>query len=331
MKYFVIFLAVTICLGINLLLAAKNKAVPITDLFSNHWKENTSQALNDKPRNLLISNSYFIDNIPDMRSIAGSAGKNIIFAEDGENVAVIYGLFSGDPDNIMQTYVAYSTDRGLSWVRYGPLSTFNARRIYSGLDAEQNWSNPNDLRVHFAWNQAQRVGGMYLPSSVFYAQEVAYPDGMITAALPLPNSEDWDVWLPCIGVKDSVIGITATNNGTYTINFDCYIWRVVNGVGDTGRLFLPGLWGKYGPHFRFGNNGYMFFYWLEEDTLNPHIYAPHYCESFDYALTWTEPRPLPYPCSTSGWWSGYDCEVVRDTPVATTKFITGNYDYGRIV
>ena len=135
--------------------------------------------------------------------------------------------------------------------------------------------------------------------------------------------------MPCIEVKDSVIVITANNNGT--MHNDCYIWRIVQGVSDSGRLFLPGPLEKFGPHFRFGSNGYMFFFWLEADSSQPDIYCPYYCESFDYALTWTEPRPLPAPCSSSCHWYGYDCEVVRDTPVAVTRFLTGNYEYGKVI
>ncbi|MEO0092818.1 MAG: T9SS type A sorting domain-containing protein [candidate division WOR-3 bacterium] len=330
-----VIIVVIAVFGANWVRAPKVSAVPIKGEYTPGLKP-----LPPPPTPKGTDVPVIIASIPDLRMIAGSPGKNIVFAEDGQNIAVIYGLFSGDPDNIAQTYVSYSTDRGQNWIQYGPLSTFNARRIYPGVDAEPNWPDPNDLRVHFAWHQAPRVSGSYVASPTFYAKEVSYPDGLITAAFELPNSEDWDVWLPCIAVKDSFVIYTASNNGTYLTTYDCYIWRSTD-YGETwdgGRLFFPGpLDWMAGPHFRFGSDGYIFFLWNRALETNPDLYWPYYCESFDYGLTWTEPQLLwgsepPYPdmSAVTGWWYMYDCEVVRDTPVVAIKFGTGNYDYGEI-
>jgi len=165
MKYIIIIsLFVILPFGTNLSAYGR---LPMKERYEQRSTRPVSQSLR-------ITNSI-VANIPDMRSIAGSAGKNIIFAEDGHNVAVIYGLFSGDPDNIMQVYVSYSTDRGLSWLQFGPISTYNARRVYSGLDASENWPDPSDLQVYFAWNQATRLSGMYLPSPVFFNSRIFIP------------------------------------------------------------------------------------------------------------------------------------------------------------
>uniref|UniRef100_A0A7C6EF37 T9SS type A sorting domain-containing protein n=1 Tax=candidate division WOR-3 bacterium TaxID=2052148 RepID=A0A7C6EF37_UNCW3 len=332
MKYIAMLLIFTLCLGAKLAKAPEVENAPVRGDIEQSMIKPTP------PKNNLDQN--IIASIPDLRSIAGSPGKNIVFAEDGHNVAVIYGLFSGDPDNIMQVYVSYSTDRGLSWLQYGPLSTFNARRIYPGLDAEQDWPDPNNLMVHFAWHQASRVSGAYVASPTFYAKEISYPDGLITAAFELPNSEDWDVWLPCIGVKDSFVVYTATNNGTYITTYDCYIWRSTDygETWDDGRIFFPGpLEWMAGPHFRFGSDGYMFFLWNRQEVNNPTLYWPYYCESFDYGETWTDPQVLwqntpPYPdmSSVRSWWYKYDCEVVGDTPVVIIELSRENYDYGEI-
>ena len=280
---------------------------------------------------------HVISAIPDFRSTAGSPGKNIVFAEDGQSVAVIYGLFSGDPTNFQQVYVSYSTDRGTSWIDYGPLSTYNSRRAYSGLDAAPNWPNPSDLRIHYVWHQAAQISGSYDSSPCFYAEEVSYPDGLITNAFRLPNSGTWDVWHPCIAVKDSFVIITAIDNTWFN---DSYIWRSTDygWTWDNGRLFLPGpLSWMAGPHFRFGNDGYIFFLWNRQQESNPALYWPYYCESFDYGLTWTQPQLIwqdspPYPdmSNVTGWWYDYDCEVVNDTPVATLKLSTQGNDYGEI-
>lgn len=330
MKYLIITsLIITLCLGANLVKAPKIEAVEVNE---------TSELVNIPNTFTTTSlDQHIIDQIPDLRSTAGSAGKNVIFAEDGQNVAVIYGLFSGDPTNIMQVYVSYSTDRGNTWINYGPLTTYNCRRAYSCLDAEPTWPDPSDLGIYYVWNQAAQISGSYDSSPAFYAKEVSFPDGLITAAFRLPNSGGYDVWMPCIGVQDSFVVITAMNNGTFLTTYDVYIWRSTDygTTWDTGRVFLPGPTQRFPPHFRFGNNGYMFFLWLQ--SVGNNLYWPYYCESFDYALTWTEPRPLwddtpPYPdmSNVTGWWYQYDCEVVRDTPTVAIKLGEGNYDYGEI-
>lgn len=329
MKHLVIttLLVVVLCFGANLIRAPKIEAEQI---IGNSQTIGTTE----KPSTGRLD-QHIISSIPDLRSTAGSSGKNIVFAEDGQSVAVIYGLFSGDPTNIMQVYVSYSADRGNTWFQYGPLSTYNCRRAYSAIDAEDDFHLTG--RVHFAWNEAAQISGSYDSSPCFYAKEVSFPDGLITAAIRLPNSGERDVWMPCIGVKDSFVVITAMNNGTFLTTYDVYIWRST-GYGetwDTGRVFLPGPTQRFPPHFRFGNNGYMFFLWLQ--SVGNNRYWPYYCESFDYALTWTEPRPLwddtpPYPdmSNVTGWWYQYDCEVVRDTPTVAIKLGEGNYDYGEI-
>lgn len=281
-----------------------------------------------------------IANVPDLRSTAGSPGKNIAFAEDGQNVAVIYGLFSGDPTNIMQAYVSYSTNRGTTWINYGPLSTFNARRVYPGVDAEENWLDPSDLRVHYAWHQAAQISGAYDSSPCFYAKEVSYPDGLITAAFRLPNSGTWDLWSPSIVIKDSFVIFIACNNSTFLTTGDAYIWRSTDygETWDDGRLFFPGPqdW-MWGPHMRFGSDGYVFFLWNRQDESNPNNFLPNYCESFDYGVTWTSPQLIwqgtpPYPdmSNVTGWWYTYDAAVVNDTPVAAMKLGSGTYDYGEL-
>jgi FlgD Ig-like domain len=330
MKYLVITtLFVVLCFGANLIKAPNIEAVQI---IGNPQTTNTTYA---PPPKML--DRHIIDQIPDIRCIGGSPGKNIVFAEDGQSIAIIYCIFSGDPTNFMQVYVAYSTDRSNTWAQYGPLSTFNCRRAYPAVDAEDDFYLTG--RIYYTWQQTAQLGGSYDSSSIYYAQEVSFPDGLITAALRLPNSSSRDVWFPCIGVKDSFVIITATNNSTFLTTNNTYIWRSTNygGSWDTGRLFIPGPLAKFGPHFRFGNNGYMFFLWFQQQESNPALYWPYYCESFDYAVTWTEPRPiwddtLPYPdmSNVTGWWYTYDCAVVNDTPVAAMKLGSGTYDYGEL-
>jgi hypothetical protein len=326
-----ISLLITLCFGANLARAPKVEPKPIIGIYD--------RSLKPLPPPYTSFDQQIIYSIPDFRSTAGSAGKNIIFADDGQNVAVIYNRFSGNIENIFQIYVAYSTDRGNTWIQYGPLSTYNCRRTYPGLDAEPNWSNECDLRVHFAWHQTAQISGTYDSSPCFYAKEVMYPDGLITEQLRLPNSGVWDVWYPCIAVKDSIVIITGVNGGQFSIQ-DGYIWRSTNygETWDDGRLFFQGpLEWMGGPHFRFGTDGYIFFLWNRAEVSYPDLYWPYYCESFDYGITWTQPQLIwqdnpPYinMSNVTGWWYDYDCDVVNDTPVVTVKLATRDNDYGEI-
>jgi Secretion system C-terminal sorting domain len=335
MKYLVtILILATICLGADYM---RGPNIPAVTETGNYQSGLTSQKPLNPPDGF---DQHIVTSVPDLRSTSGSPGKNIVFAEDGQNVAVIYGLFSGDPTNFFQVYVSYSSDRGNNWTQYGPLSTYNCRRCYCGLDATDNWPDPSDLRVHFAWQQTAQVSGAYDSSSIFYAKEVSYPDGLITAAFRMPNSGTWDLWFPGFAVKDNYIVMTAGNNGTFLTTNDCYIWRSTDygETWDDGRLFQPGpLDWNATPHMRFGNNGYIFFLWNRQEESNPSLYWPYFCESFDYGATWTTPQVIwqgnpPYPdmSNVGGWWYTYDCAVVNDTPVAAMKLGSGTYDYGEL-
>jgi hypothetical protein len=169
------------------------------------------------------------------------SSKNVVFAEDGQNVAVIYGRFNGNPVNMYNVVVTYSTDRGNTWIGYGPINTLEARRVNPALDANENWPDPSDLRVHFTWHEAVQISGTYDSSPAYYAKEVSYPNGLITGAFRLPNSGARDVWAPCIGVKDSFVIITASNNGTFLTTYDSYIWRSTDygGTWDTELVQKP--------------------------------------------------------------------------------------------
>ncbi|MFB0509511.1 MAG: hypothetical protein ACETVX_03365, partial [bacterium] len=113
MKHLIIIsILITLCFGVNIIRAPKVEAEDIkacSELVS----------MPDRPTHASLD-QHLISLIPDLRSTAGSPGKNIIFAEDGQNVAVIYSRFSGDPVNILQIIVSYSTDRGNTWIHYGP-------------------------------------------------------------------------------------------------------------------------------------------------------------------------------------------------------------------
>jgi hypothetical protein len=273
-------LVIALCFGANLVKAPKIETISFDETSNSNITPKSVTFCNPDP--------HLIYPIPDVRSTAGSS-KNIVFAEDGQNIGVIYSRFSGDPLNIFDVYWTYSSDRGNSWSHFGPFNAYHCRRTYPGLDAEQNWSQANSL-IHFVWIQS-----VYDSSACYYANNLGGD------VFRLPNSED--VIFPCVGVKDSFIIITGGGR----------IWRIVG--GDTGRIFFPNA----EPHFRFGSDGYMFFLWVGGDSS-----WPYYCESFDYGVTWTQPELIwqnspPYPNMSRimTWPYDFDCEVVRDTPIAT--------------
>lgn len=325
MKYFVLVFII-----ISLGLAAKIVRAPEIQVVDKVEAEALSKIPDRQSNSIDHPFPRIIDTIPDLSSTARTEGKNIILAEDGQNVAVIYGRLSGQPDNIMRLYLAYSTDLGNNWI-YNPLDTNSCRRTYSALDAKPDWTNPLDLNVHFAWHRATRSGGSYDSSPAFYAQETEYPNGLITLPIRLPGGGiPPAIWGPCIGIQDSLVIITAYLD--YLTNEVCGIWRSTDygATWDTARIFLLDA-GLGGPHFRFGVDGYIFCLYLGQDEL------PYYRESFDYGLTWTDPQLIwqnnpPYPNMTNVtcWTHGYDCEVVQDVPVATIKLSSASYEYGEI-
>ncbi len=328
MKHLVIttLMVVVFYFGANLVQAPKVEAVS--------FEETSNSNITLKSVPFCNPDLHLIYQIPDLRAAGMGPCKSVVFAEDGQSIAVIYCRYSSDPTNIMQLYVAYSTNRGISWFHYGPLSTFNARRCYAGLDAEDNFHLTG--RVHYIWHQAAQISGSYDSSPAYYAKDVMFPDGLITAVYRLPNSGTWDVWLPSIAVKDSFIIAVATNIGSFLTTFDNYIWRstVYGELWDEGRLFISGPTEKSGSHFRFGSNGYVFLMFLQQIDERS---WPYYCESFDYGQNWTQPQLIwqntpPYPdmSNVTCWASDFDCEVVRDTSVAAIKLSTGMFALGEI-
>lgn len=301
MKYFVlVFIIISLGSAANIARAPEIQVVDKVETKVLNTIHKSTPISIDHPMPIII------DTIPDLRSTAGTEGKNIIFAEDGQSIAIIYGKFSGNPSNIFQIFVSYSTDRGITWARFGPLSTFNCRRAYSGLDAEQDFHSTG--QIYFTWCQSTQDTGY-----IYFAKELSFPDGLITTAYPLPNSQ---FGFPCIGIEDTFGIITGGGR----------IWHFIN--GDTGRVFFPGA----EPHFRYGNNGYIFFLWVWGDSS-----WPYYCESFDYGVTWTQPELIwqnlpPYPIMSNVrcYSHSFDCEMVCDTPVVTLNLSSSNYVYGEL-
>lgn len=144
-----------------------------------------------------------VGSVPDLRAALGTPGKNI--AVRGDTVVVIYGPPSGDPDNIfLGVRAAYSFDGGHTF-SFFDLSISNVRRIYPGVIWPENWDSSL-----FFWQEIWKESGVYLPSKIFVAWDLYFPNGIFDVE-ELPHSEEWDVWLPSVDASGDTIIVFAIN------------------------------------------------------------------------------------------------------------------------
>ncbi len=265
-----------------------------------------------------------IDAGPDLRCITGAAGKNICADTTGLNVAVIYGFTSGNPDNIMQTKIGYSTNRGVTWRLLGPFSIHwhQYRRCYSGIDARAGYW-PNSENVYGTWHEAYFRGGAYIDTSPVAAAFWLFPSGSMEVR-HMPQSMEGNFWLPCIAVRPDNPDFVYVTAGNYDFGIggveSIVGWLSTDG-GDTWSepIHIVGR-ASDAPHIRFGSGGYLFAYFQRDTVVGPDtLLWPYYIESTDNGLTWIPPTgkclftSAPYR-QWSGWWYNYDCEVVNNVP-----------------
>jgi hypothetical protein len=255
---------------------------------------------------LLSGRGVLIAQMGDIRGIMGSQGKNITVCQHGDNVAVIYGAPSANPNNPMAIKIAYSVDSGAMWTTYGPFSP-ELRRTYPGVDGSANFcTNPGEL--YFVWQENQYG---YNGSDLVVMIEEGIPSASSLAYLSLGV----DGWFPCVAVAlddpDYVIITFSNVDAVYAMitNDGGYTWS------DTVNMYIANS-----PHVRFGSGAYLFATYHDIlDTLGTSLEWPYYTESTNNGWTWSQgqPLPVPYAAPTSMfWWHEFDCEVVNNEPWA---------------
>jgi len=288
------------------------------------------------PTPLITPCDTFEPSAPDIRALLGSPGKNV--AVKGDTVVAIAGEYSGDPDNIFNGVKAYySFDGGQTWQSFY-LSTTLCRRNYPGViwpdAAGINWAgSPSPL---FFWHEARRVGGVYQPSKVYIAWDIAWPSGIFWV-IELPQSGDYNIWLPSADARGNTIIVTGFGFQS-GLGF-CWI---SNDGGNTWTIdTLSTTLAMDSPIPRIGSTPnyitaisecYITYPWGD-------VLVPYFFESTDGGETWTAHNlwdlahggNVPYDSCAGGWWYVYDFVLgPNDKPLIVWKYGKGTREYGDV-
>ncbi len=263
----------------------------------------------------------FIAPIRDYYSILSPQGKSITVCQHGDNVAVIYGAPTADPNNPVETFIAYSLDSGATWTTYGAFAP-ELRRIYPAVDGSPNFCT-NYGELWFVWQESP-FG--YNTGDLKVMIEEGTPSAPSTSVpRSLPNASDLSPWLPCVAVDPDDPYSVIVTAWSYLHNGNCNVYAWISSDGAytwTDTIFMcyidpSGING----HMRRGTGNYVFYTYHDLYNISgSDVVYPYYIESTDGGYTWSEeyPLPVPYvnPDSSMFWWCEFDCEVVNNEPWA---------------
>ncbi len=250
------------------------------------------------------------------KAILGQQGKNMVFSNLGEVIAVIYGAPTDDPGNPLQIVVAYSFDNGLTWTEYGWNSP-DLAVINAGADGSPDFhTNPGEL--YFVWQETP-AGQTTGPIKVMVEEDIP-SNSWLSYPIALPNSASYECCLPCIGVDPDdpyAVLVTAQSRWYSTL---C-AWISTDG-GNTWTdpieiAAVDSIRGKAG-HFRRGGGGHVFMTYHDSMTVGSiSIEYPYYIESTDGGYTWGQPQPLPvpyvHPENSLFLWHEMDCDIIANS------------------
>ncbi len=265
-----------------------------------------------------IGKGTLIAPVGDVRAIMGPQGKSIAVCQHGDNIAVIYGDRTSDPDNYMEVKIAYSRDSGASWTTYGPFSP-ELRRIFPAVDGSPNFcTNPGEL--YFVW---QETPAMYYSSDLKLMVEEGTPSAPSPSS---PISLGVNGWFPCVAVNPDDPMYAIVTFWSWWPDGNNWVYCIVTTDGgyvlsDTIPMCYLDSEGSCG-HVRFGTGDYVFYTY--QDIYNWHgidIVYPYYLESTEGGYTWSAETPLPEvplldPENSMFWWHELDCEVINNEPWA---------------
>lgn len=248
-------------------------------------------------------------------AILGQQGKNMVFSNLGEVIAVIYGDPTTDPANPLEVCIAYSFNNGLSWTQYGPFSSELAL-INAGVDGSLDFhANPGEL--YFVWQEIP-AGQTTGPIKVMIEENTPSAPSF-SPPIELSHSASYGCCVPCIGVDpDNPYNILVTAQSR--VHDKLYAWTSADG-GYTWSdvITITSVDDTYGAagHFRRASGGYVFMTYHDSMTVGASsIEYPYYIESTDGGHTWGQPQPLavPYvhPDSSQFCWYELDCNIIAD-------------------
>jgi hypothetical protein len=258
-------------------------------------------------RDITQERRVYIDSIGDVRAILGTSGKNIAVCQHGDNIAVIYGGPTGSTTNILRVMIAYSTNSGSNWQRYGPFSP-DARRIYSGVAGSANFCSQCG-QLFFVWDGIPQIHVMIeenIPSAPFPS-----------VPMVLPGSDTLGARVPSIAIDPNDPAHVVITGQDW---FNTYIWISTDG-GYSWTGPFPVCYGGDAGIITMGTTNNLFYAYLDYLLLSgaDSILYPYYTESTDGGYTWGPETPFPgVPADTGSvfWWHEFDCLMINDEPWA---------------
>lgn len=281
----------------------------------------------------------YIGQCGDIRGLLGTSGRNVVLSNCGDNLQVVWGRPSGDPNNIMELWYGKSTNGGTTWDSLGPISRYDSRRLYPGIAADY------DFTPYLGWQESYMAGGVYTKSPLLFTRFDYYgaPSWWPPRVLE-PDTTTYQLWMPSMGVspwdmgdgsRDGHIVLESAGDMNHTgATMKGFLYRSTDGGTSWGNRIgmvntdLTVADSIDSPVLCTGTEGYVAapFDW----HLIRGAWAPYFTESSDWGQTWTTPVALPFPAGMGSWWYDYSGVVVDNKPYLVWRFGDPGTEYGAV-